>query len=752
MALFQNRPLALASVGLIVATLLSFFLDQYCLIALFIGAGLLLLFLICCSFWRKMTPRRFSLILLTVAVLLGCARTATDRMIANLEWEVHMDAEITAELSVREIRYQSTYSTELLVDVLTVEGKRVNTGAVLRSESLLPFYVGDRISGRFTVKPTDYDNYDDGAAYTYLAEGARVILLSGEELSLVESGTNSPSARIADFRAFLAYRITNSVGGEEGNLLAAVLLGTRTALSDRTVRDFSRVGISHVLALSGLHLTILVGLFDRFLLFLRAGKRTRIGIVLPVCLAYLVLTGCQISMIRAVVMLGFVYLAFLWHGDHDAMTALFFCAAVTLFLSPCVIFDTSFQMTMLATLGLLSFGGVQSAISNILPRRKDMLGLLTRFARWVLSSLLVTLSASVLVLPVTWLTFGEIAYIAPLSNLLVLPFAPFMMLGALLAVWIPTSWTGALAALPAKAVLFIVEHLAELDGVISLRYAFVPYVLIPVLLLTAVLLVVDLKRWRALALAPTFVGILAFVICLSVFRSVADGEAKLLYSRDGIHEGLVLMQAENAVLVQTGDCSLTRLKKDWRTVEENGATQLQTLMLTHYHEALPRTLTLFCRQVMVREVLLPRAESEEDKALLAKIQSAMSSLGISVDTYTHGIARSFFEKGRIAVTPPLYEERSVRPAFSVGVGFGSQTVCYHTAALSEYTRHANTTHVCFADRVLIGAYGPVVHEEITLSPTPNEVFLCGARVEGAFARQPGITYTSCPETYVFCLE
>ena len=158
MSLLRNRPLAAASLLLIAVVFLSFFLDNSLLLVFFSVASALLLVLVSLSVRKGFGHVHVSVILLTLAVLCGTFRVSLYH-ISGAYWEENAERTVSAELYVKEILFASSYGTELLVDVEALDGDRVQSRAIVRAESLLPFYVGDRFEGSFTVKSLEYDNY-----------------------------------------------------------------------------------------------------------------------------------------------------------------------------------------------------------------------------------------------------------------------------------------------------------------------------------------------------------------------------------------------------------------------------------------------------------------------------------------------------------------------------------------------------------------------------------------------------------------
>ncbi len=753
MALFQRRPLALSCCVLILSAALSYFLTDGAQILLWAVAGGGALVLGVLFFFLPRLRRAAALLALLIGVFVGGIRAFCDLRVGDAAFEERIGTSVEAEMTVKEIRYASSHGSELLVRVSALEGEDCHVSAVLRCEEAFPLYVGDRFYATVTVRPLGYEN--EKMIYRYLGEGADALLLLQDTQSvlLLESGTGSVAERLSSLRAILSHRIRSATGGEAGNLLSAMLLGTRTELSERTVRDFRRSGTSHLLAISGLHLVLLVGLLDRLLYALGAGKRARIGVSALFCAGYLLLTGCSASMLRAVLMLGIVYLAFVLKADYDAVTALMLAGALIVLCQPGAVFSTSFQMTLLATFGLLTFGRVNTALCARLSGGDGAGKWWRRCLRWLISSLCVSLSATLAILPVLWLCFGEMSLLTPLSNLILVPLSPFLLVGALLLLAFPVPFLGAAVGGVATLALRVAAAFSALPGMISLRWSFVPWILVPFLALSVLLIVLDLKKRWWLVLMPALLATVAFAICLPIAQA-GNTELQVVYRRAGESEGIVLTQGDIAMIVDSSNGSLTQLKANWYLAQERGATELEVLMLTHYHRKEISSLANFLESVQLRNLWLPTPYSEAERIIYDALCESARTNGVAVSTYDFGESLTVFGTGEITQSAPVYIPRSAQAAFSLSIRYGGTCICYHTAALSECLREQGGTHVCEGDILILGAHGPVPHEPIELPEHTglHTVLLASQEIAELLARREGVTWILFPEEEVFCLE
>ena len=757
MAIFKNRPLAAACAVLLGALILScLFLTATAAMIVAVSVGLICLFLAVLLLWRGYSYPKLYLLLLALGLSLGCARSA---MYLNKDalFTEKIGQTVVATLEVEEVEHTNTYSAELIVRILEMDGAPAKGRAVLIADFSSPFYRGDRVKGCFLVEALDFENYYEGQEYDYRARGCSVALHkeTTEELSLIGHTKNKAQMALENLRFRLSGRISGAIPGEAGNLLNAMLLGIKDDVLETTTRNFRRAGVSHLLAISGLHIGILAALCERILYFLRVRKRSRIGATALLMLGYLVLTGATPSTVRAVLMLSLVFLAFFFKSRADALTSLLLVASLILAIEPYAFYGTSYQLTVLATFGILAFERVQGALSSLFPYQKSFRGVCFLLLRGILTSLSISLFAAFAILPIQWLTFGEIATITPLSNLVLIPLAaPFLLLGIATLCFYPIPPFAFLTKGIGTLILHLVEGMAAPDTAVSLSFDFVPYVIFPLLGIGVLLLVIDLGRHWGLALTPLPALIAVFAVCLLVTRAGQANEIHAIYRMNGKNESIGLLGNDGAVLLDFSSGSSTQLSLGWRSLRELGATELDVLVLTHYHKAQIAAFSRFSERTVVHSLWLPSPASEGELAILESLFEIAHQNGISVSLYNYGISTTILTSGTLVIGEPLFLSRSTEPALDVTVTFGDTLLYYESAALSEYRRHAECeAAVTRADYYILGAHGPVPHEKIELSGDaigiafiPNEKALLQLEV------RDGCRYLVFPEKYRFVLQ
>lgn len=205
--------------------------------------------------------------------------------------------------------------------------------------------------------------------------------------------------------------LVRGLGEEQGELLSSMVLGSRAAQLSPEIRDdFRQVGLSHVLAASGFHVSLLIGVL--LSLCRRLSPRTQQLILIGGLGLYLVLTGLSPSVARASIM-GLAAVIVLTEpqikGRVEPLGLLLLAAVLLLVWNPNWIHDLGFQLSFLATLGLLV--GVQ-------PISQRLDGLPVTLA----TAMAVPIAAQIWTLPLQMLVFGRVANYFLIANLISLPF------------------------------------------------------------------------------------------------------------------------------------------------------------------------------------------------------------------------------------------------------------------------------------------------------------------------------------------
>ncbi len=200
-------------------------------------------------------------------------------------------------------------------------------------------------------------------------------------------------------RVYLQNRIMNWIPGDPGGLASGILLGGNQLLSYDTRRNFTRDGLSHIIAASGYNVVMVSGWLAVLGKRLKR-KKLMISFGLLGTILYMLLAGLSASVIRAGIMSILSITALIYGRKSDAIWSLVITAVVMILVNPWYILDIGFQLSVMATLGvLLSSGSVLKIIFMV----------------------------QLFTIPLILHHFGQLSVVAPLANILVGWTVPFIM-------------------------------------------------------------------------------------------------------------------------------------------------------------------------------------------------------------------------------------------------------------------------------------------------------------------------------------
>lgn len=426
---------------------------------------------------------------------------------------------------------------------------------LLRTDRFPVIAYGTRLTavGQLQTPP----EFEDFSYKEYLARQNVHSLMNRAQIDVLETGQGSPFYHaIYAFKANAQTAINGILPDPQAGLLSAILLGNRHNLPEAVVDDFQVAGISHIIAISGLHIAVLIGVLvavtKPFL-----SRRAALPLILVVLGLYTIMVGASPSVMRAAIMGSIYLLAAGFSGRHIYAPAVLMAAAfVITLINPLLLWDVGFQLSFAAVMGLLLYAQpLMRWGRGQLPN-----GRFSPYAQsFIIDPIAVTVSIQILTTPLIIFYFGRWSLVSIPANLLTLPaLPPTIMLGGLgmlaqLAIpvlgqllgwlaWIPLTWTLSVArffaAVPGASLYMEVSN----SGVL-LIYAVIG-------LLTGWGKMDGKRRKRAVATVGRDFGVKTAVFVTLIFAIFAVQWAKT--QPDGLlHVNFLDVGQGDAVLIQT---------------------------------------------------------------------------------------------------------------------------------------------------------------------------------------------------------
>ena len=733
MNFFRRRPLALAGFLFLGSSLAAFFLGgMYKLLI----AGAVLIPLAVFSAYVYLSHReylkknilRLALILVPVTVSMLSSFLYFDFYFDRTEAD-YAGKPCVIEATVTE-RSGGAFGVSYELIATRINGEPVNLPIRLRMDGACPAREGDSLT--FTAVPQTLRAFADNqtALCSYISDGFLLgVTVDGEQTAdvrVIESGENPDGLNflarvglsVSDVRNRLSLYLSDAVGGDAGELASALLLGDKSRVSESVTRDFHRTGASHLLALSGLHVVLLSGMAEWVLRRLRMPKRPRVILLGILILFYLALVGFPPSAVRAVFMLLFTYLSYLFAGDHDTPTALFSACSLVLLLSPASVCDLSFWMSFAATFGIVSlYVPFEHAFRERFRKRvkrgkHPVRAAFLRFGKGVVSSLAVSVSACIAVSTVLWVFSEEMPLLSPLITLLLTPavtvslvLAVFCLLFAripLLCAFFPD-----LLHVVGEYMLHVTSRLAKIpDTTVPLTHPATPYVLI---LMTGALVVMLFLRFRHkwVVVLPPVAAALTIAVCLGVSSAAARDRVLFTYLQMGSDsEQLVFTGNDGGVIVDFSDGYASRFRQSAKTVSRAGCPEIRAVVLTHYHQAHTSGVTALMESSYVRELWLPYPGTERDYAVMNRLVRDAERAGVAVRLYRDGETLTVFGELRLNISG-AYIKRSAQKTFVLTLTGEKTSLTYLGGAVQESELSAVAeAAVGTSDVTVFGVHGP----------------------------------------------
>lgn len=280
------------------------------------------------------------------------------------------------------------------------EGKIVKEGDIIRFVGKIRMPKGKRNPGGF-----DYSLYLKGKKiYSTITVIPETIIIEDYSLASIPRLIYGVKNRVENI-------IDMNLPENHRHLLKGILFGQKEL--DEGVRDdFVRSGIAHILAVSGLHVGIVVGLTRYLSKVLRLNRVLDASLLTIILTCYIIMTGAAASVLRASMMAWIYLLSNFFNKKYDGISALSLSGFIILIPNPLLLFSASFQLSFLAALSIIVFYPV--LMENYFQR----MGYIPSSIR---ATLAVTIAAQIGTIPVSLYHFHMISMVSIFANLLIIP-------------------------------------------------------------------------------------------------------------------------------------------------------------------------------------------------------------------------------------------------------------------------------------------------------------------------------------------
>jgi competence protein ComEC len=515
-----------------------------------------------------------------------------------------------------------------------------------------------------------------------------------------ELSHNAPSLfdMIDEYRESLCEYIINYSGADGGGLLSALLLGERDYLPFQSKLSFKRCGLSHMLALSGLHLTIITFAISYVLSLLKIRKKPRKVIEIIFVILYSMLTGMPISVVRAALMHIIASLIFLMAAKSDSITSLSISVVIILCVMPYAIYDVSLWLSAFATLGVLIYSEVFRSKYN----DKN-----TSLAKRILYGFVGGITVSLFAIGATYLisilSFGEISLIGALATPIATFFiTPFMYLGLLYLLFAWLIPLGIAVNAYGTFICNLIQVLSSISGIYISADDMVTVLLVSLFTVAVILfLILDINKKKYPLVILLAIYILSNVSALTaniINRSSDD----LIYFCDSSDEYFLIKSQNAAHFIDVSSSSVSDNYSAIEHISDDGITEIKNYVFVSYNDNTVASALRLASSIYIQNIYLPHPESETEVSIYKTITRELRGSYTKLNEYSTG---NVIELGLYKAIFPLRSRFENKCAFFI-IDPTYYVTCYTSSGmLNENTKVVASEMISKCDRLILGRHG-----------------------------------------------
>lgn len=475
---------------------------------------------------------------------------------------------------------------------------------------------------------------------------------------ITHSGMTTKSSQITEKKIFnpisyysqkirrnISTKIISVYGIKKGSLLNGFFLGLKKEIPENLSNSFNNLGISHLLAVSGLHVGFIVLLFYQLFIFISIPKKTRIILILFLMFGYCYIIGFSASIVRASLMMGFYLISPLFNRKHNALNSVAVAGLMLLLWNPMIFFNAGFQFSFSAVFGIILIYSRMKTMIKFNPK--------TKVVEYIYNLILVSFCAALATAPLSIYYFDVFNSLAIFVNIIFIPLT-FLVLSATI-ITLPFLY---FTHFPAN--LFI----NGLDALISLflksmqiannfsfwTFQLSEYKAIAIILVLTVFILILVKKSNFRKYLLSFSIVLAIVI--TIWNK--QNEVIIFSLENG--KSVLIKNSNNSVLINTGDDSYYNndFEMTIKSVIDKLAIKKITIIVTKISGDRAYNLDKVLHNYEVDNIYSPE---KLDFISDGKISVIRNDSTVNIGKLTYDFSKStYYGKGLLNVSVNLYNK------------------------------------------------------------------------------------------------
>lgn len=620
----MKRPILIATLGLIIGIMGGLYFLDMVLLSLFFSTLLIISNKKVKRIIKIFATRRV-IILFVICVSMGsiyirCLEKEFESIYTSLS-NVNIVGTIISD------KQEKQYNNIYVIQVEKINGKVVNNKKFLLSSKYSNLEYGDKvkINGEY-IKPSEKRNYKgfDYSRYLKIEKIYGTIKQNGELELVQKKNINFISLLSNNIRNKIIKNVKKIFPNKTQGIFLGMLLGDTSFLEENIKEDFSNSSLSHLLAVSGTHVSYVVLGLTVFLKLLKIPKKFRNILISLILIFYLLLIQFTPSVTRAVIMSIIYIMQIVFYRKQDTVTTISFSSFIILINNPYALFDISFIFSYLGTIGIIAF-------INKFKNEKESNKKIRKFLKNVCS---VTISAQIMILPFIIYYFNKISLTFVISNLIAgLLIGPIIIIGLIIVF---VSFINLkFASLIAKLYNTLLVNLINISKIISnisiskiyVKTPHIVFIILYYLIIFVILLILKIQKSdrtflkckvnfylnvmknNILKYQKFILFFLVFILLVSLIYSRIPKELKIYFIDVGQGDSCLIITPNNKkILIDSGGSDNYDVGKNILLpyLLDRGITSLDYIMVSHFDTDHCKGFEYILENIKVKNIIISK--------------------------------------------------------------------------------------------------------------------------------------------------
>ena len=480
--------------------------------------------------------RREAIILMIIVATIGYLNIKNKENNFNNKYKDtnKIEAIVKVKSNIKESEYSKSFTGKVLKSYS--RENITNTKLNIKFNSNIQLNKGDIVKLIGEYEDTNYYKNEGNFNYrNYLKKDNIYGNLKVSKIEIVKKNNNI----INNLNIKIKEKIKNNYSNQTANFIETIILGDKTNLLDTVKEEFSNSGLSHLLAISGMHIAIIILISNAILDHIIKNYKIKNILLLLIIIIYATIINLSSSSARAIIMAILHIISKLIYKKDNFLVNISLASLILLIINPYNLIDSGFQLSFIASLGIVI----------ILPKIEE-LEIKNKILKYIYVSLLVSISANILILPIIINTFKKTSLSMFLIQIIITPILYIIEILGLATIVIPSQ------------LVFVIKPILEISvsifNYISQINFFTIYTKVPkpititIYYLSALVYIIKPKRKFIIQICKkTIILLLILNLTISIINQ-ADTNLKIYMIDVGQGDSTLIITPENKKILIDG--------------------------------------------------------------------------------------------------------------------------------------------------------------------------------------------------------